>query len=426
MKCRNCKTSLSNKILSIKAQPISSVFFERKKNNLKKYPLDLYECKGCKLVQFGILAPLDDMYGTTYGYRTSLSKYMVNHIKLKFDNLTKQNFIKDNDYILDIGCNDATFLNYFAKTKKNLNIFGIDPSAKKFETYYNSKISLIIDFFSPELANKLIKKNKLKNKFKLVTSFAMFYDVEDPNGFCKSINLLLHKNGKWISEFSYFPLLLQNLTYDQICHEHVTYYTLTTFKKIIEKNNLKIQDINFNEINGGSIEVICIKKTSKAKVNSKKINEILKLESKIDKSSYNQLQKRIDNVKQILNLLLSNINRKDIIGYGASTKGNIVLNHCGITRNQMKYICDSNEEKHGKFTPGSNIEIISKEKMRKLKPKYLLVLIWSFRKEVIKQELKYILNGGTLIFHLPVLHIVNKSNYKNFIDDDFKTFSFNT
>ncbi len=426
MKCRNCNKPLNNKILSIPAQPISSVFLKKKIKNLIEYPLDLYECNFCKLIQFKKLAPLGDMYGSTYGYRTSLSKLMVDHIKTKFEIIKKNNFVKNNDKILDIGCNDGTFLNLFAKLNlKKLSLYGVDPSAEKFKKYYNSKIQLIIDFFSVKLANNLIK-SKLKNKFKLITSFAMFYDIEDPNGFCKSIDLLLHDNGKWISEFSYFPLLLQNLTYDQICHEHVTYYTLSTFKKIIEQNNLIIQDISFNEINGGSIEVSCIKKSSRIKVNHKKIKKVLESEKTINKNSYEELQKRINNVKYILNLLLKNINRNDIIGYGASTKGNIVLNHCEISNKQIKYICDSNEEKHGKFTPGSNIEIISKEKMRKIKPKYLLVLIWSFRKEVIKQELEYIKNGGTLILHLPVLHIVNKENYKQFIKDDFKAFSYNT
>ena len=426
MKCRNCNKNLNNKILSIDPQPISSVFLKKIKKNLIKYPLDLYECNSCKLIQFKKLAPLGDMYGSTYGYRTSLSKLMVDHIKSKFERIKRDNIIKNNDKILDIGCNDGTFLNFFTKLNlKKLSLYGVDPSAEKFKEYYSSKINLIIDYFSSKIAYDFVK-NKLKNKFKLITSFAMFYDIEDPNGFCKSINLLLHNNGRWISEFSYFPLLLQNLTYDQICHEHVTYYTLSTFKKIVEQNNLIIQNISFNEINGGSLEVTCIKKSSRIKIDHEKIKNVLDLEKKINKNSYDKLQKRIDNVKYILNLFLKNINKNDIIGYGASTKGNIVLNHCEISNKQIKYICDSNIEKHGKFTPGSNIEIISKERMRKIKPKYLLVLIWSFRKEVIQQELEYIKNGGTLILHLPVLHIVDKKNYKKFINDDFKAFSFNT
>ncbi len=253
----------------------------------------------------------------------------------------------------------------------------------------------------------------------------MFYDIEDPNSFCKDINNLLSKKGLWILEMSYFPLLLKNLTYDQICHEHVTYYTLTTFEKIIKKNNLKILDLSFNEINGGSVEIICAKKNSKIAVNKNKITQIKKEESLINDSSYIKFNDRVNNTKKVLNLFLNKINSKDVIGYGASTKGNIVLNHCNLSRKNLKYICDANPYKFNRYTPGSNIKIISKKEMRKKNPKYLLVLIWSFRTEVIKQELKYILKGGKLIFHLPIFHIIDKSNYKDFLNKSFDSLSFN-
>ena len=166
---------------------------------------------------------------------------------------------------------------------------------------------------------------------------------------------------------SYFPLLLSNLTYDQICHEHVTYYTLSSFNTIVKKNGLKIIDISFNEINGGSIEIICSKKSSKFKVNKQKIENVLNKENKIDNKTYDQFNQRIYNVKKEINLFLNKYAKtKKTIGYGASTKGNIVLNHCGINSKHMRFICDCNTEKHGKYTPGSNIKIISKEKMRKL------------------------------------------------------------
>ena len=144
-----------------------------------------------------------------------------------------------------------------------------------------------------------------------------------------------------------------------------------------------------------------------------------------EEKKYNRFNKRIQNVKKTLNLFLSNINPKKIIGYGASTKGNIVLNHCNISSKNLSYICDANSYKFDKFTPGSNIRIISKNQARKINPDYLLVLIWSFRPEVIKQELSYIKGGGKLIFHLPTFHVVDKENYKDYLKDDFKTFSFN-
>ena len=348
-------------------------------------------------------------------------------MKKKFIKISKnKNIVNNGNFILDIGSNDGTFLNFFAKKNKNLNLYGIDPSSKKFSHFYNKNINLVTNFFSYKTLKKEIKDlNKIDNKFSLITSFAMFYDIDTPNKFCSDITKLLNKDGLWISEFSYFPLLLKNLTYDQICHEHVTYYTLTTFEKIITKNGLKILDVSFNEINGGSVEVICCRKESKQKPNYKKIKEILNDEKNINDEAYQRLNLRIKNTKNTLQTFVKEVGRKNIIGYGAATKGNIVLNQCEFTSKDISYICDANPFKYGKYTPGSNIPIISKQKMRSLNPKYLLVLIWSFRSEVIKQEQKFIEKGGNLVFHLPLLHIINKSNYRAYLNRDFKAFSFN-
>ena len=425
MKCINCKSKRLTKIIDIGSQPISSVFPSNKKYNLKKYSLDVFKCGKCELIQFGSLAPLDDMYGSTYGYRTSLSKLMINHMKNKYLKLIKNKILKKDSLILDIGSNDGTFLNFFSSDKRDFRLNGIDPSAGKFSKYYNNKINLIVDYFSKSTVKKYFNKKFIKDyKFSLITSFAMFYDLEDPNSFCKDVNSLLNSDGIWVSEFSYFPLLLKNLTYDQICHEHVAYYTLTTFQKIINQNGLKIIDISFNDINGGSIEVTCAKKQSIHKPNAKLIKETLEDEKKIDNDAYKRCNERISNTKKMLELFLNSINSKDIIGYGAATKGNIVLNQCNITSKELPFICDENPYKFNKYTPGSNIKIISKKLMRQKKPKYLLVLIWSFRSEVIKQEQEFIKNGGKLIFHLPMFHIIDKYNYKQFIGSDFKSFSY--
>jgi NDP-4-keto-2,6-dideoxyhexose 3-C-methyltransferase len=426
MKCKNCKSKKLEKILRLGSQPISSVFHKKKKNNLKKYSLDLFKCRSCDLIQLSKLAPLDDMYGSTYGYRTSLSNYMIYHIKKKYLTLNKASFLKKNSSILDIGSNDGTFLNFFANDKnRNLKLYGMDPSSFKFKKYYNKKINLISEYFSKKKLDRYCEELGWEGKFDLITSFAMFYDIEDPNSFSKDVYNCLKKNGIWVLEFSYFPLLLKNLTYDQICHEHVTYYTLSTFQKIAQKNGFKILDISFNEINGGSIEVVCAKKNSFHKPKLIKIKKVLDEEKKINEESYLNLGHRIDNTKKILKILLKEISKKDIIGYGASTKGNIVLNHCGLNEKDLSYICDSNPYKFRRYTPGSNIKIISKQQMRRKKPKYLLVLIWSFRSEVIKQEINFIKKGGKLIFHLPMLHIIDNNNYKEFLKKDFSSFSYN-
>tara|TARA_B100001093_G_scaffold520058_1_gene612353 strand:+ start:2536 stop:3813 length:1278 start_codon:yes stop_codon:yes gene_type:complete len=425
MHCRNCKNIRFKKLTQIGYQPISSIFLKKIKK-IKDYSLDLYKCKKCNLVQLSKIASLKDMYGPEYGYKTSVSRLMINHLKKKYFDLKKYGVIKNNCHILDIGSNDGTFLNFFSSSNKKLNLYGIDPSASAFIGSYNKNIKVENDFFTIKtVKNFFSKKIKKLPKFSLITSFAMFYDVEDPNAFCKDIEKILDKDGIWSLEFSYFPLLLKNLTYDQICHEHVVYYTLDLFNKIIRRNKMKIIDFSINEINGGSIEVICTKKTSKHKPNTIKIKNIINSEKLISDKEYNKFNLRIENSKKSLSLFVNSHKKKDIIGYGASTKGNVILNFCNITNKNIKYICDANPSKNGKFTPGSHIKIISKEKMRKLKPKYLIVLIWSFRHEVIRQEKKFIEKGGKLIFPLPIFHIVDKDNYHNYLKEDFSVFSFN-
>ena len=414
MICRNCKKKKFDKISKIGSQPISSIFL-KKKRKIEKFSLDLYKCKICKLVQLNKIPNLKDMYGKDYGYKTSVSNLMINHLKKKFSYVNKIKAIRHNSNILDIGSNDGTFLNFFKKPKSKLNLYGIDPSASAFLSNYKKGINIIDNFFEEKLAKKYFIKNKIK--FSLITSFAMFYDVEDPNSFCKSISKVLEKNGLWIVEFSYFPLLLKNLTYDQICHEHCTYYTLQTFKNIISRNNMKIIDFNINKINGGSIEVICSQKVSKFKTNKTKIQNLLKEEEKINTFDYKIFNLRVNASRENLLAFLSEVNKNEIIGYGASTKGNVILNFCKINNKQISYICDVNPSKKGKFTPGSEIPIITKEKMRKIKPKYLLVLIWSFKKEVLLQEKKFIFRGGKLIFPLPVFHIVDKYNYNESLNE---------
>jgi NDP-4-keto-2,6-dideoxyhexose 3-C-methyltransferase len=422
MKCKNCNNPKLKKVFKIGKQAISSVFFDKPKYNLKKYSLDLFKCPKCDLVQFSSLPPLEDMYGLTYGYNTSLSPLMVKHMREKFKFL-KSNYKKLlKGQILDIGSNDGTFLN-FLKNLKGVKLFGMDPSSKKFLNNYKKNISVITDFFSKKKLLQNLSKEQARKKFNIITSFAMFYDIEDPNSFCKDIYNLLNNNGIWVVEFSYLPLLFKNLTYDQICHEHVTYYSLTTFNNILKKNNMKAIDLSFNEINGGSIEVICAKISSK--IPAKPIvKKTFNNEANIDKNIFNLFQNRVDNVKKTLLEFLKNIPSNDIMGYGASTKGNIVLNHLNLTSKNIPYICDANPFKFNRYTPESNIKIISKKEMRKRNPKYLLVLIWSFRSEVIKQEIDYIKRGGKLVFHLPIFHIIDKNNYKKYLKSNFNSLSY--
>ena len=186
MKCRNCKKIKFIKIIDIGSQPISSRSYKSTKD-LKKYPLDLYECKSCGLVQLSKVAPAKEMYGDTYGYWTGLSNLMINHMKKKATYLKSEKKLKKNSKVLDIGSSDPTFLNLLKQKEKSLELFAIDPSSSKFKkSFAEKKINLIVDYFSKAKVDKFLKDRYFKkNKFSLITSFAMFYDINDPNSFCK-------------------------------------------------------------------------------------------------------------------------------------------------------------------------------------------------------------------------------------------------
>ena len=261
----------------------------------------MYKCNFCNLVQLSKIPNLKDMYGSNYGYKTSVSNLMINHLKDKKNKFSKLNLFKKNSNILDIGSNDGTFLNFFLDLKKKLNLYGIDPSASAFLSNYKKEIKIIIDFFNKKTVTNLFLKKKIK--FSLITSYAMFYDVEEPNEFSKAISNILEKDGIWAVEFSYFLYYLKILLRPNMPR---TLYLLffNDFQNIIKKNGLKIIDLELNEINGGSIEVLCSKKNSKFNEKTLLINKILKEEKKIGKKDFSKFNLRIENSKKNLQLFL--------------------------------------------------------------------------------------------------------------------------
>jgi len=417
MKCINCQNTLFTKIIDLGSQPLSCKFPNSPSKKIKKYKLNLIKCNKCKLIQLDKHVDPKEMYGEEYGYFSSISPMMKKHLKKIVDINFK--YAKKNSFILDIGSNDGTLLNYFYKKNKNLTLFGIDPNIKLFADKYHKNIKKIPKLFDKNIIQDL---NDYKENFDLIFSIAMFYDVSDPNEFIKIIKKLLTKNGVWVIELSYFKLLIENMTFDQICHEHIAYYNLIDLIKILNKHQLKVIDASLNEINGGSIQLKISRKSSKLPVTKKVINIIN------DEKKGNDIKafvSRVYSSKKTLFDILEKISQNhSVYGYGASTKGNIILNFLNINKNHIQKICDANYFKFGRYTPGSRIKIISKEQMRKEKPDYLFVLIWSFRNEVIKQELNYIKSGGKLIIPYPSIHIIDRTNYKNYINEKLEDFAY--
>ena len=402
-KCRSCKSTKLTFTFSLGKQYLTGVFPQKKNNNISKGDLALYFCKNCKLLQLKDSFDMDEMYGDNYGYMSSLNRSMFAHLKHKVEKLKRKVTLNSQDTVIDIGSNDGTFLSFFSK---NLNLVGVDPTIIKFSSLYRKGITKIPNFFSYE-----ILRNKIKKKAKLITSIAMFYDLEDPIKFASDIEMLLDEDGIWHFEQSYMPSMIKNISYDTICHEHCEYYSLPSVKYILDQANLKIVDIEFNDINGGSFALSVAKKKSSHNEEKKIVNWLLEKEKilKINEpQTFVNFYKKCREQKKILLDLLKNLKdmKKNVYGYGASTKGNVILQFCGIDSKLLKYIGEVNKFKFNKFTPGSNIKIISEKKLRKMKPDYLLVLPWHFKNFILQKEKKYINSGTKLIFPLPDIEII--------------------
>ena len=398
--CRSCKSKKLVKLYSLGNQYFTGIFPSNKHSKIPRGNLGMLICNNCKLLQLDENFDSNEMYGDNYGYMSSLNKSMISHLYLKALNLKKKYNLKSKKSVLDIGSNDGTFLAFF---NKNFSLFGCDPTIKKFGKFYRKDIIKIQNFFSSNLFKNI--------KFDLITSISMFYDLPDPLKFAKEINSILKKNGVWHIELSYMPMMIKNRSYDTICHEHLEYYSLKSLKYLLTKAGLKITNLSFNQINGGSIEVDVVKKSSKYKECKDLINWVLESEHV---NQYNEIKKHKSfyneclNHKKLLKKLLVTLKKqnKKVVGYGASTKGNVLLQFCGINSKIINNIAEVNKYKFNRYTPGSKIKIVSEKSVRLKKPDYMLVLPWHFKDYIVKRERNFLKNGGKLIFPLPEIEIV--------------------
>jgi NDP-4-keto-2,6-dideoxyhexose 3-C-methyltransferase len=405
-KCRCCKKKNFENFFDFGKMCLSTEFPPKKTRKMNKIPMNVKICTNCKLVQLQHNYDLDKLYNKDYGYKSGVNQTMNNHLESITNQIEKIVKFKKKDIVLDIASNDGTLLK---KYKNNQLIkFGIDPTIKKFKSNYPKNFLTHSGFFKKEIFDK-----KAKKKAKAITSMAVFYDLPDPNKFVNDISNILDKEGVWILEQSYFPKLFYNNAYDSLCHEHLTYFILKQLNIILKKNKLRVFDVKINNMNGGSIRLFIAHDRSTYKNKSKNINKILTIEKDYLLNLKNNLinfKKNINKSKNELKKFINKvINEKKIIHlYGASTKGNIILQFCELKKKQINYAADRNREKWGRITPGSKIPIISEKSSRSKKPDYYLVMPWHFKKEILKREFLFLKNGGKLIFPLPKLHIYSK------------------
>jgi hypothetical protein len=401
--CRICLNSDLVHVLSLGVQSLTGVFPKTVQERVSSGPLDLVWCSECGLLQMKQSYQIEEMYGLNYGYRSGLNASMVSHLTNKIQMLEKFAKLTRDDLVIDIGSNDATALKAYTV---NCTKVGIDPTGVKFKEYYPKNIGLISDFFTAEKFKK-----KYTSSAKIITSIAMFYDLEDPTAFVEDVVEVLADDGIWHLEQSYMPSMLRSVAYDTVCHEHLEFYSFRVIKNLLEKCGMRVIDVQMNAINGGSFAITACKKNAAYKSNKPVIDWMLRQEENLQLDTpkpYRDFELKVyQHRKNLLDLIKSLVNDgKLIIGYGASTKGNVLLQFCGLTKEQIPFIADVNKDKFGCFTPGTHIPIISEAEAKAKNPDYFLVFPWHFKHNILEREKEYMKNGGKFIFPLPEIEIV--------------------
>jgi NDP-4-keto-2,6-dideoxyhexose 3-C-methyltransferase len=386
-------------MLDLGEQCLTGVFPRARGAQVTKGPLELVECAGegdaCGLVQLRHTYDPAEMYGSHYGYRSSLNRSMVEHLRATVKSLTERVAVGAGDVVLDIGSNDGTTLSFYPESAK---LIGIDPTASHFAKYYRPHIRVVSDFFSEDA----FLRASAGRRAKIVTSIAMFYDLEHPLDFMRQVRSVLEDGGIWHFEQSYLPSMLEANSYDTICHEHSEYYALAPIVWMADRVGFSIVDVTLNDTNGGSFAVTAVKSKPGATEHAPAVHAMLAREQgapeQFERFARSAARHRVE-----LRGLLEGLKRdgKRVFGMGASTKGNVILQYCEIGPDILPLIAEVNEDKFGCFTPGTEIPIVSEAEAMAQRPDVLLVLPWHFRDNLIRRSAPLFERGIKLLFPLP-------------------------
>ena len=413
--CRICGCTSLTPVVSLGDQHISGAFADPrgKPPVQRRVPLELVRCdpaldeRACGLVQLRHTVPPKVLY-QSYWYESGINQTMRDNLADIAHTAEETAGLHAGDLVLDIGCNDGTLLKSYRT--EGLRRLGIDPSNVALQARA-AGFEVVNDFFSAAA----LRSASPQQKPKVITSIAMFYDLEDPNTFVRDIQAALDENGVWMLELSYLPTMLEMNSFDTICHEHLEYYSLAALERLLAEHQLVVLDVALNGINGGSFRITVghVGKPSPspeahARVQALRLREFdLGLDTD---APYAAFRNEIKKVRRDLLTFLkkAKAQKKLVHGYGASTKGNTTLQYCGITPDLVPAIADRNERKWGASTIGTSIPIISEAESRKRKPDYYLVLPWHFIDEFKLREQAFLARGGRFIMPMPTVHLVGK------------------
>ena len=401
-KCRVCGNPNLVEVLDLGDQYLSGIFPDEVDEEMPRGPLKLVKCDeehdgACGHVQLEHTFDLPTMYGQNYGYRSGLNSGMVKHLKEKSEKIKDKIKLKSGDIVIDIAGNDGTFLGFFPE---DLQLLSIDPTSEKSSQFYKSNVHWIADFFSTDLFEKRFGNQKAK----VVTSFSMFYDLEDPCEFARQVKDILATDGIWVLEQSYMPTMWKTNSFDTICHEHLSYYGMRQIKYIMDKVGFTILDFEFNDVNGGSISVVVAPSGTEC---TTKLIGVLALEKELGFNTvdpWEEFASRMEENKDKFLEIIGDFREQGlkIAGLGASTKGNVTLQTWGIGKEHIKMIGDVNPDKTNCFTPGTWIPIDVEDFVLE-KYDVFVILPWHFRNFFVRNE-KF--KGKTLVFPLPTPEVV--------------------
>ncbi len=403
--CRICGNTQLREVLDLGEQVLTGVFPASREQAVTRGPLRLLKCTGgseaCGLLQLAHIYSAEEMFGENYGYRSGLNPSMVAHLRGTVKRILERQPLSKDSVVIDIGSNDSTTLQAYPPQVGAL--LGVDPTGEKFRKFYPPHITLVPELFPSDSLRELLGGRKAS----VITSFSMLYDLDRPLEFVRSIAQILDEEGLWVFEQSYMPTMLARNSYDTVCHEHQEYYSLHQIKWLLDKAGLKLVDVEFNDVNGGSFCVTAARRGASHQ-EGPAVKPAFDREAALGLSTlqpYSEFAARVQATRDALKDFLREARRKGqvVCGLGASTKGNVLLQFCGITEADLPRIGDVNPDKFGVYTPGSLIPIVSEEAVLREDPDYLLVLPWHFR-SYFENSPK--LSGRRLLFPLPALEVV--------------------
>jgi len=408
MKCRFCQHELTQEFIDLVNSPPSNSFLTEEQLNEPEtfYPLKLFVCENCRLVQIDEYKQADEIFSKNYAYFSSYSAIWLEHAKNYVEMITEKIGLTGSSLVIEIASNDGYLLQYFQQ--RQIPCLGIEPSENTADASREKGIPVIVDFFGERLAAQLAAERK---KADLLIGNNVLAHVPDINNFVKGLKIALKPGGVITMEFPHLMRLIEQNQFDTIYHEHFSYFSFHTVKAVFAAHGLEIFDVDELSTHGGSLRIYAKHQEDTFHVKSGSVAALEKEENRrgmLALSYYQSFQQQVSQVKNDLLGFLIEQKRagKKVAAYGAAAKGNTLLNYCGIKKDMISFVADASPYKQGKYLPGSHIPVFSKDKIREAKPDFILILPWNIKDEIMEQ-LAYIREwGGNFAVPVPKLKII--------------------